>query len=61
LGFAGQLGFAGAAWVLLLMLPVLFIAARAWHVLKVHRPHEASLILVFLGVVFVWEFLTRPW
>jgi len=22
---------------------------------------EATLALVFLGVVFVWEFLTRPW
>jgi hypothetical protein len=61
LGFAGQLGFAGAGVVLVLMLPVLLVAARAWHGVKVHSPHEATLALVFLGVVLVWEFLTRPW
>jgi hypothetical protein len=61
LGLVGQLGFAGAGVVLLLMLPVLYVAARAWHAAKVHSPHEATLTLVFLGVVFVWEFVTRPW
>jgi len=59
--YAGRLGFAGAGLVLVLMLPVLLVAAWLWHRAKAHSPHEATLALVFLGVVFVLEFLTRPW
>ena len=57
----GRLGFAQAGMVLLLMLPVVFAAAWAWHRWKARAPHGASLILLFLGVAFVYEFLTRPW
>ena len=57
----GTLGFAPAAGVLLLMLPVVFAAAWAWHRFKARAPHAASLVLLFLGVAFVYEFLTRPW
>jgi hypothetical protein len=28
---------------------------------KAVAPHEATLVLVFLGTVLVWEFFTRPW
>jgi len=58
---AGRLGFAQAGLVLLGMLPVLFAAAWSWHRVKARAPHEATLLLVFLGTVFVYEFLTRPW
>jgi hypothetical protein len=57
----GRLGFAQAAGVLVLMLPVVFAAAWAWHRCKALSPRAASLTLVFLGIAFVYEFLTRPW
>jgi fucose 4-O-acetylase-like acetyltransferase len=58
---AGQLGLVATAAVLLAMLPVLFVAAWAWHRLKVRAPREASLLLVFLSTWFLVEYLTRPW
>ena len=57
----GTLGFPAATGVLLLMLPVVLAAAWAWHRVKAASPHGATLVLVFLGVAFVYEFLTRPW
>jgi hypothetical protein len=57
----GTLNFAQAAAVLVLMVPILFAAAWVWHRLKMKAPHEASLVLVFLSVLFVHELLTRPW
>jgi hypothetical protein len=57
----GTLGFAEATGVLLLMLPVVFAAAWAWHRGKARAPHAASLALLFLGFAFGYEFLTRPW
>ena len=57
----GQLTFPGAFAALALMLPLLLAAAWAWHRLKVQAPHAATLTLVFLGTVLVWEFFTRPW
>jgi hypothetical protein len=57
----GTLGFLQAAGVLLLMLPVVLAAAWAWHRFKARAPHGASLLLLFLGTAFVYEFLTRPW
>jgi hypothetical protein len=59
--YQGRLGFAGAGLALLAMLPVLFVAAWGWHALKTRAPREASLLLVFLGTAFVYEFVTRPW
>jgi len=32
----------------------------ALHRFKVHAPHEATLTLVFLSIVFVFEFMTGP-
>lgn len=61
LGYAGQLGFWAATGLLAAMLPILYVAARAWHRFKMRSPHEATLVLVLLGVGFVVEFLTRPW
>jgi len=57
----GTLGFAEATGVLVAMLPVVFAAAWVWHRIKSRAPHAASLVLLFLGVAFVYEFLTRPW
>jgi uncharacterized membrane protein len=57
----GSLGFLAAGGVLVAMIPVLLLPARIWHQVKVHAPREASLALVFLGVAFVWELITRPW
>jgi len=47
--------------VLAAMTLVLFLAAWAWHRLKVRWPQAAQILLSFLTVAFVWEFLTRPW
>jgi uncharacterized membrane protein len=57
----GTLSFVQAGVVLVLMVPLLFAASWAWHRLKEKAPHEASLVLVFLAVLFVHELLTRPW
>jgi len=59
--WSGQLGFAGAAAVLLPMVLALLLAAWAWHRLKVRWPQAAQVVLSFLTVAFVWEFLMRPW
>jgi hypothetical protein len=59
--YFGTLGFLQATGVLLLMLPVVLSAAWAWHRIKSRAPHAASLVLLFLGVAFVYEFVTRPW
>jgi uncharacterized membrane protein len=61
LPWAGRLGFGGAAVVLALMLPVLLLAAFCWRWFKTRAPHEATLVLAFLGTVLVFELLTRPW
>ncbi len=61
LAYAGEMGFGGAAAVLVLMLPVLYSAAWAWHRVKMRAPHQASLVLAFLTVWFLWELATRPW
>jgi hypothetical protein len=60
-GWAGQLGFGAAALALLGMIPVLFAAAWAWHRVKAWAPHEATLLLVYCGAAFTFEFVTRPW
>lgn len=57
----GTLGFSQTFGVLVGMLPVLYAAAWAWHVVKVRAPREASLTLAFLVILVTWEFLTRPW
>ncbi|HET6899232.1 MAG TPA: heparan-alpha-glucosaminide N-acetyltransferase domain-containing protein [Vicinamibacteria bacterium] len=59
--YAGRLGFGGALVVLLAMLPVLYVAAWTWHRFKMRRPHAAHLVLSFVTVLVLWEFLTRPW
>lgn len=59
--WAGQLGLAATAAVLLAMLPILFVAAWAWHRLKMRAPREASLLLVFVSTWFLVEYFTRPW
>jgi hypothetical protein len=58
---AGRLSLAATSAVLLAMIPVLFVAAWAWHRLKVRAPREASLLLVFLSVWFLVEYFVRPW
>jgi len=57
----GELGFPGATLVLLAMLPVLLAAAWLWRQAKQRAPHEAQLLLVFLVLAFLYEFLVRPW
>ena len=59
--YAGRLGFGGALVVLLAMLPVLYVAAWSWHRFKMRKPHAAHLVLSFVTVLVLWEFLTRPW
>jgi uncharacterized membrane protein len=59
--WAGRLDIAQAALTLIVMVPLLLAAAWVWHRVKVKAPHEAHLFLVFLGTLFVYEFLRRPW
>ena len=59
--WAGRLGFGAAALALAAMLPVLLLAAWAWNRVKAHAPTQASLLLTFLTVAFVFELLARPW
>jgi hypothetical protein len=57
----GQLGYGEAAVALALLVPVLYAAAWVWHRFKARAPHEATLLLVFGGVAFVYEFVRRAW
>ena len=50
-----------ASAILTLMVPVLLAVAWAWHRVKVHAPHEASLGLAFVTTLGLFEFLTRAW
>jgi len=59
--WAGRLGLAAGTAVLLLMVPALWLGAWAWHRLKARWPQAAQVVLSFLTVAFVWEFLMRPW
>jgi uncharacterized membrane protein len=59
--FKGTLGFGGAFAALVLMMPVLYVAAWAWHRMKMRRPHTAWLALAYVTVLVAWEFATRPW
>ena len=60
--WAGRLDLLTADTVVLAaMALVLFVAAWAWHRLKVRWPQAAQILLSFLTVAFIWEFLTRPW
>jgi uncharacterized membrane protein len=61
MAFAGRLGYAQALGVVAAMFPVLLAAAWAWRQAKHRAPKEAQLALVFLTVLFVYEFLTRSW
>ena len=56
-----QLGVASAFGVLVLMLPVLLVAAWLWRAAKHRSPHEAQLALVLVTVTFLYEFAVRPW
>ncbi len=47
--------------VLGLLVVASLAAAWAWHRFKVHAPHEATLVLVLLGTMLVYEFVARPW
>ncbi|HUG55115.1 MAG TPA: acyltransferase family protein [Vicinamibacteria bacterium] len=57
----GRIGFGAAFLVFAVLLPVLYAAASAWHLLKMRRPHAAWLALSFVTVLLCWEFVTRPW
>ncbi len=59
--FARRTEPTSAFLVVVAMLPVLLAAAWAWRALKHRAPHEAQLVLVFLSVTFLYEFLTRGW
>ena len=57
----GTLGFPGATFVLLAMLPVLLGAAWLWRTAKQRAPREARLLLLFVTIAFCYEFAVRPW
>jgi hypothetical protein len=40
---------------------VLLAAAWLWRSAKQRAPHEAQLLLVFATVMFLYEFVVRPW
>jgi len=60
-GAVGRLGLSGAFIILFTMAFGLLAAAWVWHRVKMKASHEATLVLVFLGTLFVYEFLRRPW
>ena len=57
----GRLSLPQAFLMLAVMVPVLLGMAWCWHRAKIMAPHEATLLLVFVGTMFVYEFLRRPW
>jgi uncharacterized membrane protein len=57
----GRLGLGEASLTLAVMVGLLLGMAWVWHRIKIKAPHEATLVLVFLGTLFVYEFLRRPW
>jgi fucose 4-O-acetylase-like acetyltransferase len=59
--YAERLGLGQATLALALMALVLLAAAWLWRSAKHRMPHEASLLLTFVSVAFLYEFLTRPW
>ncbi len=60
-GYVSRIALGEAFVALALMAVVLLAAAWLWRSVKQRAPHEASLALVFLGVAFLYEFVTRPW
>ena len=61
MSLAGRLGYAAALGVVVAMVPVLLAGAWTWRRAKHRAPHEAQLALVFLTILFLYEFLTRGW
>src|SRR5262249_61160398 len=57
----GRPGYGGALLVVAAMVPVLLACPARWRRYKTRAPHAAALVLVFLSVWFLGEFLTRPW
>jgi hypothetical protein len=57
----GTLGLGAALLALVLMLPVLLAAAWLWRGAKHRAPREASLLVAFLTVAFLYELAARPW
>ena len=57
----GRLGYGGALAATLAMVPPLLLAATVWRRVKHKAPRGATLVLAFLTIWFVYEFLTRPW
>jgi hypothetical protein len=57
----GRINLLEAFLTLALMVALLYACAWVWHRVKIKAPHEATLFLVFLGIILVYEFLRRPW
>lgn len=57
----GRLEPGWAALVVVAMIPLLLAAAWAWRAAKHRAPHEARLALVFLTLMFFYEFAVRAW
>ncbi len=57
----GRLGFATTTAVLLVLVPVLYLTAWVWHRFKMYAPHEATMLLTYLGTLFLFEFFTRSY
>jgi hypothetical protein len=43
------------------MVAALLGLAWVWHRVKIKAPHEATLVLVFVSTIFLFEFFRRPW
>jgi len=59
--YAARFGFAACFGTLGAMLPVLYAPALAWHRFKRAHAREATLVVAFLTLWFLYEFLARPW
>jgi hypothetical protein len=59
--WAGRLGVVGASLVLLAMIPLLYVLAWGWNLVKARAPREAHLLIVFTTAALLFEFVRRPW
>jgi hypothetical protein len=57
----GRLDMGATFLTFSVMVAALLGLAWVWHRVKIKAPHEATLVLVFVSTIFLFEFFRRPW